>query len=87
MTKHTNVCCTVTGEVQGVLEQIATLAVLGGYPGSILFGVFVSDDAPVYWPGAAYVLAALFSLSAAAIFYVHVYKLSDKVDKFPSTRT
>lgn len=69
--------------MQGVLEQVATLAVLGGYPGSILFGAFVSDSAPVYWPGAAYALAAVFSLSAASVFYVQIFKLSDGVDKFP----
>jgi len=71
------------GEVQGVLEQIATLAVLGGYPGSLLFGYFVRGSAPVYWPGASFALASLYSLVAAGIFYRYVYVNSDRVDKFP----
>ncbi|CAE7692457.1 unnamed protein product, partial [Symbiodinium microadriaticum] len=70
-------------EVQGVLEQIATLAVIGGYPGSLLFGYFVDADAPFFWPGAAYALAAMYSLLAAALFYWHVFKNSDGFDRFP----
>jgi hypothetical protein len=73
----------VVGEVQGVLEQIATLAVIGGYPGSLLFGFFISENAPFHWPGAAYALATLYSLSAALLFYYHVYRNSDGVSAYP----
>ena len=82
-----SLCVLSAGEVQGVLEQIATLAVIGGYPGSLLFGYFVDDDAPFFWPGAAYSLAAAYSLVAAALFYWHIYQQSDGVNVFPYENT
>lgn len=71
------------GELQGVLEQIATLAVIGGYPGSLLFGFFVSDGAPFFWPGASFALAAVYSLAAAAIFYNYIFNESNGFDEYP----
>ena len=73
----------LSGEIQGVLEQIATLAVLGGYPGSLLFGYFVSSSAPVYWPGAPFSLAALYSFLGGLFFYIYIYLNSDGVDTYP----
>jgi hypothetical protein len=71
------------GEIQGILEQISTLAVIGGYPGSVLFGYFVSSESPVYWPGIPFTLAALYSSLAAVIFYYFIFRHSDGVDEFP----
>jgi hypothetical protein len=65
------------------LEQIATLAVLGGYPGSLLFGYFVSSSAPIYWPGVSFTLAALYSSLAALLFFYAIFLRSDGVDRFP----
>jgi hypothetical protein len=72
-----------SGEIQGILEQVATLAVLGGYPGSLLFGYFVSSSAPVYWPGVSFTLAAIYSALAATVFYILIFQQSDGIDTFP----
>lgn len=71
------------GEVQGVIEQLATLGVVGGYPGTLMFGYFVSSDAPFYWPGASFACAAIYSSAAAILFYFKIYKNSDGVHIFP----
>jgi hypothetical protein len=57
--------------------------VLGGYPGSLLFGYFVSSSAPIYWPGVSFTLAALYSSIAALLFYFLIFLQSDGVDLFP----
>lgn len=62
-----------TGEVQGVIEQLSTLGVLGGYPGTLLFSYFVSSDAPFFWPGAAFACSAAYAGMAAGVFYVFIY--------------
>jgi len=47
------------GMVQGVIASLASLAaVLAPLSFTPLFGVFVSDAAPVYWPGAPFLLSA-----------------------------
>ena len=74
---------TAPGEIQGILEQIATLAVLGGYPGSLLFGYFVSSSAPIYWPGVSFTLAAVYSTLAALLFFHAIFLRSDGVNQFP----
>lgn len=74
---------TPSGEIQGILEQIATLAVLGGYPGSLLFGYFVSSSAPIYWPGVSFTLAAIYSSLAALLFFYAIFLRSDGVNRFP----
>lgn len=63
-----------SGEVQGVIEQLATLGVIGGYPGTLMFGYFISSDAAFFWPGASFFCAAVYASFAAGIFYVHIYK-------------
>lgn len=56
---------------------------MGGYPGSLLFGYFVSSSAPIYWPGVSFSLAALYSLLGSLLYYIHIYLNSDGVDVFP----
>jgi len=75
------------GEVQGVIEQLATLGVIGGYPGTLMFGYFVGSSAPFYWPGASFVCAAIYSSLAAGIFYSHIYKQSDGKHLYPRPQT
>ncbi len=51
------------GMVQGVLSSLAAVAaVLAPLVFPPIFGVFVADDAPVYLPGAPYLLSALLVL-------------------------
>ncbi len=64
------------GEVQGLLEQLATLAVIGGYPGSILFGFFLKQSPP--WTGPQFVLALAYSLIAA--FLIRISVMQGKCD-------
>jgi DHA1 family tetracycline resistance protein-like MFS transporter len=48
------------GMVQGVIAALASLAaVLAPLVFTPVFGFFVSDGAPLYWPGAPFALAAL----------------------------
>ena len=48
------------GMVQGVIAALASLAaVMAPLVFTPVFGAFVGDDAPIYWPGAPFALAAL----------------------------
>lgn len=60
------------GEVQGVLEQITTLSVLLGYPGTLLFSYFVSSHSPYYWPGPQFALAAFYSCLSLSVYCYNV---------------
>lgn len=71
------------GEVQGVIEQLSTLGVVGGYPGTLMFGYFISSSAPFYWPGAPYFCAAVYASIAAWIFHTYIYKESDGKHLYP----
>ena len=56
-----------------MIEQLSTLAVVGGYPGTLLFGYFISSNAIFYWPGAPYLCAAFYASMAAWIFNSQIY--------------
>jgi DHA1 family tetracycline resistance protein-like MFS transporter len=56
------------GELQGALASLGGLTSVAAPPLlSILFGYFTSDAAPVYFPGAAFFAAAIFTLLAALL--------------------
>lgn len=60
------------GEVQGVLEQLTTLSVLLGYPGTLLFSYFVSSHTHYYWPGPQFALAAFYSGLSLSVYCYNV---------------
>jgi MFS transporter, DHA1 family, tetracycline resistance protein len=57
------------GELQGALASVQSLTSMAAMPGmSYLFAWFTGANAPVYFPGAPFVAAALLMLTAAAVF-------------------
>ena len=72
------------GEVQGVLEQLGTLAVLGGYPGTLLFTYFVGDSSPVYWSGPQFALSAFYSCVAVMIYVVYALSENGRAKILPN---
>jgi len=54
------------GELQGAIASLRSLAAIAGplLMSTFLFGVFAGDDAPVYFPGAPFLAAALLTLAA-----------------------
>ena len=64
------------GELQGILASIASLATIAGpLVMTQTFTYFTSDQAPVYLPGSAFLIAAAITLIALLIFIVQIRKL------------
>jgi MFS transporter, DHA1 family, tetracycline resistance protein len=57
------------GELQGAVASVYSLSAILGPPlMTQVFGLFSSNAAPVYFPGAAFLAAALLTLASAALF-------------------
>lgn len=57
------------GELQGAVASVYSLSAILGPPlMTQVFGLFSSKAAPVYFPGAAFLAAALLTLASAALF-------------------
>jgi DHA1 family tetracycline resistance protein-like MFS transporter len=57
------------GELQGALASLGSLTSIAAMPSmSYLFAWFTSANAPIYFPGAPFLMAAFFLLAAAAVF-------------------
>lgn len=70
---------TSQGELQGAVASLHSLtAILGPVLMTQLFGFFTSSRAPVYFPGAAFVCAALLTMIAFAMFTRIAPKLGDE---------
>ncbi len=64
------------GELQGVLASVGSLAaIIGPLLITQTFTFFTSDASPVYFPGAAFLVAGLLSIIAVAIFATNVRNL------------
>lgn len=67
---------TEQGELQGAVASISSLgAVLGPFMFGGLFSVFAAKDAPVYFPGAPFMLAALLSVVALLVLIFAIGKM------------
>lgn len=56
------------GEIQGALQGLNSVAAVIGHPlGGATFGYFISDQAPIYLPGASYFGSAAFALVGLGI--------------------
>ncbi len=60
------------GELQGALTSITSVAAIVGplLMSTFLFGVFAAEDAPIYFPGAPFLAAALLTLAALIPFHL-----------------
>ncbi|MAD06366.1 MAG: tetracycline resistance MFS efflux pump [Gammaproteobacteria bacterium] len=64
------------GELQGIMASAMSLAsIIGPLLMTQTFAFFTSEDAPVYLPGSAFLVAALLTVVALAIFLQQVPKL------------
>ena len=64
------------GELQGIMASAMSLAsIIGPLLMTQTFAFFTSDDTPVYLPGSAFIVAALLTVVALAIFMQQVQKL------------
>jgi DHA1 family tetracycline resistance protein-like MFS transporter len=64
------------GELQGIMASAMSLAsIIGPLLMTQTFAFFTSEDAPVYLPGSAFLVAALLTVVALAIFLQQVQKL------------
>lgn len=64
------------GELQGIMASAMSLAsIIGPLLMTQTFAFFTSDEAPVYLPGSAFIVAALLTVVALAIFLQQVHKL------------
>ena len=64
------------GELQGIMASAMSLAsIIGPLLMTQTFAFFTSDDTPVYLPGSAFIVAALLTVVALAIFLQQVHKL------------
>lgn len=67
------------GELQGFNGSLAALALLIAQLGyNSLLAFFTSDEAPVYFPGAPFVLATFFALCALSLLYYEIRRSSAK---------
>jgi DHA1 family tetracycline resistance protein-like MFS transporter len=72
----TNVPQNQQGELQGVLASVSSIgAIIGPLLITQTFTFFTSDLSPVYFPGAAFLVAGILSLGAVAIFARNVRNL------------
>lgn len=59
------------GELQGAIASLNALAtILAPLVMTWIFGLFTRPTAPVYWPGAPFLLSALIMVAATAVFVV-----------------
>ena len=64
------------GELQGIMASAMSLAsIIGPLLMTQTFAFSTSDDTPVYLPGSAFIVAALLTVVALAIFLQQVHKL------------
>jgi DHA1 family tetracycline resistance protein-like MFS transporter len=61
------------GELQGSLGSMASLAAIVSPPlMTQVFGYFTAETAPIYFPGASYLLAAILTLLSLVLFVPHL---------------
>lgn len=61
------------GELQGAMGSIAGVtSIVGPLVMTQTFGFFASAAAPVYFPGASFLLAALLTFAALVLFWTRV---------------
>ncbi len=61
------------GELQGSLGSMASLAAIVSPPiMTQVFGYYTSAAAPLYFPGASYLLAAILTLLSLVLFVPHL---------------
>jgi DHA1 family tetracycline resistance protein-like MFS transporter len=76
------------GELQGIMASAMSLAsIIGPLLMTQTFAFFTSDDTPVYLPGSAFIVAALLTVVALAIFLQQVHKLPTANFNDSGTRT
>ena len=76
------------GELQGIMASAMSLAsIIGPLLMTQTFAFFTSDDTPVYLPGSAFIVAALLTVVALAIFLQQVHKLPTATLNDSETRT
>jgi DHA1 family tetracycline resistance protein-like MFS transporter len=64
------------GELQGAVASLYSLSAIVGPPlMTQIFGAFSRGSAPVYFPGAAFLTAALLTVGCAALF-AHAVRLA-----------
>lgn len=69
---------TEQGELQGAIASVSSLgAVFGPFMFGGLFSTFAGDDAPVYFPGAPFMLAAFLSLLAVFVLRFAITKMHE----------
>jgi DHA1 family tetracycline resistance protein-like MFS transporter len=65
------------GELQGALGSVASLAaIISPLLMTNLFGYFTSPAAPVYFPGASFLLAALLTVVSLVLFVPYMRQVS-----------
>lgn len=63
------------GELQGIITSLMSLTAIVGPPlMNNLFFFFTKDNAPVHFPGAAFLLGAIFMVSSAAVAYYTIHR-------------
>lgn len=68
------------GELQGVMASVSSVgAIIGPLLMTQTFAAFTGPDAPVYFPGAAFVIAGLLSVLAIVVFAISTRHLSARV--------
>ena len=76
------------GELQGIMASAMSLAsIIGPLLMTQTFAFFTSYDTPVYLPGSAFIVAALLTVVALAIFLQQVHKLPTATLNDSETRT
>jgi len=71
------------GELQGAVASVYSLSSIIGPPlMTQIFGYFSSRAAPVYFPGAAFVTAALLT-AACGVLYARAIRLDSKSTELP----
>lgn len=69
------------GELQGILGSMSSIgAIIGPIVMTQSFAFFTHSNTPLYFPGAAFLIAGLLSLLAVAIFVANIRGLRDSLD-------
>ena len=75
------------GELQGILASMGSVgAIIGPWVMTQSFAYFTHSSAPIYFPGAAFLIAGLLSVLAVAIFALNVRSLIDTENKQPANQ-
>ena len=73
------------GELQGALGSIMSLAAIISPPlMTIMFGIFTGENAPFYFPGAPFLLAAMLTIMSMALFVVVMAGFVEKTAEEPA---